>query len=82
MNYQKIIQAVKVARMVKQSKDVVFQVINQGGFYMGVDGKILLEFNTLQEASDYTTSFNGATSGLINTYISAYEQKIDDILNA
>ena len=78
----KVILANPIAKRVKDLSRVKFDVLSGNGFFLTFDDKTVLEFDTLQEATDAKNSLNQAMASIKATLLTNYETKITTILNA
>lgn len=78
----KILQALPLARRVQNVTRLSFQVIQRNGYFVSIDEKEILEFDTLQEANTAKDALNSALSQVRANILKAYEDKIQAILDA
>ena len=76
----KVLQGLPLAKMIVRAEPYVFNTQAGNGFF--IIPPLILEFDTLPDATKYKNLLNTAITPVINQFITEYQQKIQDILDA
>ena len=79
-NSEKVKSAFPLIKMLRAASSLVFDVEQQAGFFVTINGHRLFETDRLPDATVMVSSLNTAIMPVVNNFISAYEQRIGNII--
>lgn len=79
-NSDKVQSAFPLIRMLRAASNLTFEVINQGGFFIGMNGMRLIETDRLVDATATVSSMNTAIQPVIQNFINVYENRIGTLI--
>lgn len=79
-NSDKVHSAFPLIRMLRAASGLSFEVINAGGFYVGINGFKIFETDKLVDATATVSSLNTVIQPVLSTFVSVYEARIGTLI--